>query len=158
MANRFEIIRDTSEKEGFGWYFDSKYESRCVGTIDKKLSTGDYTIKGLEDVFTIERKLSTAEIYKNINEKRFTRELERFASFKYTFIICEFDMADIFSFPINSGIPKEKWFMLKLDGKYILRCLNEIVIKYNTNIIYAGKHGKEVANSIFKRMADMYGT
>lgn len=156
IESRFEVIRDTREQKGF-WTFDNKYEARCTGTISEKLPTGDYTIKGLETIFTIERKASTGEIYKNINEKRFTRELDRFVSFKHTFLICEFDVADIFNFPFNSGIPKEKWCLLKLDGKYILRCLNEIMIKYNTQIIYAGPHGKDMANSILKRMADLYG-
>ena len=154
--SKFTVIRDTRENKKFGWMFEPS--DRCLGTVQKALSTGDYSIEGLESIFTIERKRNTAEIYKNIMEKRFTRELQRFATFAHTFVICEFTVENIIEFPVNSGIPRHKWPILKYDGKYILRCLNELMIKYDTKLIFAGAYGKEVSLSIMKRMQELYAT
>ena len=103
--NKFIVIRDTREKDG--WYF--KESDYCEGMVNQKLDTGDYSIQGLEDVLCIERKASVAEIANNIVDDRFTRELDRMSEFKYKFLILEFGVEDILSFPVGSDIPKKSW-------------------------------------------------
>jgi ERCC4-type nuclease len=70
-------IRDTREQNGYIFGFLPSYQVK-VGT----LSTGDYSIEGLEDEVTIERK-SLADAFGTIGgqRKRFQRELERMISF-----------------------------------------------------------------------------
>ena len=52
-----------------------------MGLLDffskKKLNTGDYSIEGMESIFTIERKMSVSEIANNITENRFKDVLDR---------------------------------------------------------------------------------
>src|SRR6185312_8933976 len=101
----YEVIRDTREQ--LGWTFAK--HSPCLGTVSGTLKTGDYTLKGLEETFVIERKRNTAEVAANVAQDRFWRELERLESFALPFIVCEFSLADVLSFPENSGIPEFKW-------------------------------------------------
>lgn len=147
-VNKFTVIRDTQEQKG--WQF--KKSKFCTGTIQQKLPTGDYTLQGYEDVFIIERKGTTAEVAKNINEARFERELERLEQFQYPFMLLEFNMEDVISFPKNSGIPFYLWKKLRVTSSFLLRKLLEYQFLYKTRIIFCGNEGPEVAKSIFKRI------
>lgn len=148
------ILRDTREKEGHGWLFDK--DDFIESTEITKLDTGDYTIKGYEKIFTIERKLSTSEISNNIFEKRFEAELERLEVYQYPFMIFEFSMEDILAFPVNSGIPRYMWGKLKTKGAFLLSAIMRYHTIYKTKIIFAGNEGKSVAKSLFK-MIVKYG-
>jgi methyltransferase-like protein len=148
----YEVVRDTREQENNGWIFTP--DTKCLGTVTTKLDTGDYTLKGFEKDFIIERKGRLSEWAHNINEKRFEQELERLESFKWPFIILEFTMQDLMNWPKNCGIPKEKIKDIKVSSKFILMRTNEIMIKYKTKIIFAGLYGKEMATSLFKRVME----
>src|ERR1022692_1606102 len=102
---KYTVIRDTREQKGWD-FFEDDY---CDGMIEKKLDSGDYSILGLENVFCIEKKRNTAELAKNIFEKRFFAELQRLEKFDYSFLILEFNLIDVLNFPFGSGIPQNKW-------------------------------------------------
>jgi len=148
--NKFTVIRDTREQKG--WFF--KETEYCAGMVDKKLDTGDYSIEGLEDLLCIERKASTAEIANNFIDKRFERELERMQEFNYKFLILEFSLGDIISFPVGSDIPKKTWGRLRISGNFLLKRLGEIQVNYGIGIIPCGdKYSAwQMANSIMKRV------
>lgn len=149
---KYKVVRDSREKEGNGWWFPES--DRCIGTVVSKLDTGDYSIEGLENILTIERKQNSAEFAQNITEKRFDRELERMEQFQYGFMILEFSMHDILNFPKNSTIPEYKWPQLQITSKYILRRFIEYQVQYKSKIILADYYGSVVAESIFKRVVD----
>lgn len=150
---KYTVIRDTREQENQGWSWNvSQY---CAGTVDDKLDTGDYTLKGYEKMLTIERKGSVSEWAKNINESRVERELERMKDIPYSFVLLEFTMKDIINYPIGSDIPKRLWPKLRFKGPYMLKRTVEFMIRYNTKIIFCGGSGKEVASSIFKRTIEI---
>lgn len=146
------VIVDTREQKG--WfdafaevednYFDFSPER---GT----LKTGDYSIKGLEDIFVIERKASTSELSRNIMEPRFEEEFKRLECFKYKFVICEFDFRDIVQFPVNSGIPKHLQKSIKISGKFLLKKIVDLEMNYGVNFIYAGENAIDVAVALMKR-------
>lgn len=150
---KYTVIKDTREQ--LGWNFEET--SNCGGTIVKGLKTGDYTICGLEDILTIERKGTTGEFAQNIIQRRFEQELKRLDNFKHPFMILEFNVADIMQFPKNSGIPPKVWNKLRISPWFILKRLIDFQLNHKTRIILAGEYGREVAASIFKRMAEMYG-
>ena len=152
---KYKVIRDTREKPGYGWDFPET--DNCAGTIIRGLKTADYSLCGLEGVLAIERKANTAEFAQNMLQKRFERELKRLDDFKHPFMILEFTVEDIMTFPINSGVPKNVWSKLRVSKWFILKRLIDFQLNYKTKIILAGKHGREVAASIFKRMAELYG-
>ncbi len=153
MKKKYEVLRDTQEK-AYYWTFEPN--ERCLGTFDEKLSTGDYTIRGMEKIFTIERKFSTGEFSGNISEDRFERQLCRMDKLKHSFIILEFTMADVYAFPSRSTIPSDKWHLLRVSANFIVKRLIEIETNHNCKIIFAGNDGAKVAEAVIKRMADLY--
>lgn len=148
----YTVIRDTREKEGYGWTFSST--TSCLGTKRGTLKTGDYTIEGYEDILAIDRKGGIEEVAINVLEARFEKEMERMDSFKYAFILLEFDMQAVIDFPNNTRIPYARRKTLKYNGYFILRKLMEIQLKHKVKIIFCGDHGKSVAASIFKLVTE----
>jgi hypothetical protein len=147
---KYKVLRDTREQQG--WDFPAK--DLCLGTVDATLKTGDYTLDGYENVFVIERKMSTGEISQNIVQSRFERELQRLESFAYPFLVCEFTLEDVINFPHNSGIPRSRWSTLRISPQFLLKRLNEFQIRYRTRFIFAGQMGREFASSLFKRVIE----
>jgi len=155
--NKFTVLRSGQEKKHFWTFEPNEY---CLGTIQCPIETGDYMIKELpKQTFTIERKHSVGEIYNNLFEKRFSDELDRLQSFKYRFIICQFDLKDVISFPYGSGIPSRYWDGLKANGNYILSKLSYFTIKLKIPVIYAGpgSSSKELAMFYMKQVARCEG-
>ena len=151
--NKFIVIRDTREKDG--WYF--KESDYCEGMVNQKLDTGDYSIQGLENVLCIERKASVAEIANNIVDDRFTRELDRMSEFKYKFLILEFSVEDILSFPVGSDIPKKSWNKIRISGRFIMKRLSEIQTKYGIHVVPCGDKlsAWHMTSSIMKRVFEV---
>ena len=152
MVRKYTVIRDSQEKKGKGWQF--RASANCYGTEIKKIETGDYTLKGYENIFTIERKGRISEWAANMSQPRFTRELERLAQFKHPYILLEFDMKDLMKYPIGSGIPKKKWRYIKMKDSLLLKRTLEITVDYGIPIYFCGNFGQEVAVSLFKRIIE----
>lgn len=157
IDNKFLIIRDTQEKANIWNFNKSKY---CDGVIDESLETGDYTLRGLENIFTIERKASTGELAGNLYTRRFENELKRGRKLKRFYLILEFSLADMLSFPYNSGIPKRIWPKLRTNASGLLKRLIELEHKYNIHVVFAGNNdnAREIAKIIFKEMWLKYGS
>jgi ERCC4-type nuclease len=147
----FTIIVDTREQ--IPWEFGLHTTSK------KKLDTGDYSMEGFESIFTIERKRSVSEIANNITEKRFSAVLERLDKIPHSFMLMEFDVADIYSFPVGSDVPKKMWDKLRITGNYIMKYLIQAQLNYNINILFCGcsEDAEKTAVSIMKRIYEKYG-
>lgn len=157
MNAKYTIIRDTREQENNGWEFNPSDDNIFASTITDTVKTGDYVVKGYEDIFTIERKGRLSEFATNINEGRFEQELIRMDAFLFPFIILEFEINDILvNWPHNAGIPKDKQSLIKTNKKFILKRMNEMLISHKTKIIFAGRHGKQEAISLIKRFIELY--
>ncbi len=150
---KYTVVRDVQEKANF-WHFGKA--STCGGTIVESLKTGDYTLRGLEKIFIVERKHSSGELAGNLTKKQFTRELERMQQFKHAYCVCEFLLEDLFNFPYNSGIPRYVWPKLRVSSNFLLKKLFELECKYSCKFIFAGFRGKEVAKLLFKQMVVLY--
>lgn len=152
----FLVIRDTREKPEHGWEWIKSKE--CDGTQIRKLDSGDYSLEGLEETLSIERKGSISEWVGNLfDDGRLERELERLQLFKHSYVFLEFDFKDLMNYPYSSGIPKNKWRYIKVRGPLVLKKTVELMVKYNkTQFIFCGKFGKDIALSIFKRIYDKY--
>jgi|SRR3990167_7069055 len=148
----YTVIRDTREKENQGWYF-SKYKE-CLGTMVKKLDSGDYSLEGFESILSIERKGSVAEFAHNVIEQRFVNEIERLELYKYSFIILEFELTDMLLYPHNCGLPPRVVSKCKFSGKFVMKKTVELLMKYNTKILFCGNSGKEMASCIFKEVVN----
>lgn len=147
----FTIIVDTREQQP--WEFGLHTTSR------KKLDTGDYSIEGLESLLTIERKKSVSEIANNITESRFKDVLQRMSIIPYKFMLFEFDLEDVYSFPVGSDIPKKLWDKIKISPKYLLKYLTELQLNYDIHVIYCGcsEDAEKMAVSLMKRVYEKHG-
>jgi len=150
----FNVIIDTQEKTP--WQFTSV----AIGkVINKHLTTGDYTVEGLEDKLCIERKKSVSEFATNCTEKRFENELLRMQKFPHAFLVFEFGFNEINAYPINSGVPKNMWKKLRVKAPYIRKRMSEIMVLDNIHIVLASNafDAAEIATSIMKRVIEKYG-
>jgi DNA excision repair protein ERCC-4 len=82
------VIRDTREQNGYDFACITPSPEVKVAT----LATGDYSLEGLEDRITIERKsLSDAFGTFGQGRGRFERELERMSVMQYAAVVIEAD-------------------------------------------------------------------
>lgn len=155
-ATKYTVIRDTREHEGHGWHFDES--PSCDGTSIEKLNTGDYAVKGLEHIMTIDRKGSCNEFVSNLYQDRFLKELGRMREIPHPYVVLEFDFEEIaewhLHYPRIRGRVPRHW---KTPGAVLAR-FHEIQIKCPwVQFVFAGFYGREFASSLFKRIARQYG-
>lgn len=126
----FNVIIDTREQHP--WQFE---------TIEKtiaKLDTGDYSLKGFEDLFCIERKANVSEFANNITEKRYVDVVERLSNVKYSFLLLEFDLYDLLRYPEGSNVPKRIRDKIRITPKFLLKKINELQIMHNIKVVFCG--------------------
>jgi ERCC4-type nuclease len=124
-----------------------------------KLDTGDYSLKGLEHIFCIERKGSVSEFANNITEKRFKDVIERMNKIPNSFLLCEFDLEDVLIYPVGSNVPKRMWDKLKISPKFILKHMIELQIIYNIKLVFCGNasNAEKMAISIMRKIYEYHG-
>lgn len=147
---KFTVLKDSREK--LGWDFPE--DNECLGTTVCKLDTGDYTLLEAKDLLCIERKQNVSELAHNFIEPRFVKELERLQVFQYKFLICEFRLQDVLTYPIGSEIPKARHHMVRLKYPFLFSRINALQTKYGINVIFADnpKVAQAYAWSIFKHV------
>lgn len=147
--NNFKVIIDTREQQP--WEFER------VAYANRKLDTGDYSVEGYENLLCVERKKSVGEIATNITEKRFKDVLERMKQYKYSFLILEFDLEDIYRFPIGSNIPKRLWNTLRISSGFIIKNLLEIQLQYGVHVLFCGdaSNASKMALTLMKKVYEL---
>lgn len=151
----YVIAVDTREQRP--WSFDKR--STCLGTTVKKLDTGDYSLVGLENKFVIERKGSPSELATNLFDERFHRELDRLDAFEDAYVFLEFLAEDLVNYPVNSGIPKNRWRSLKVRGPLLVKTFWETVLAHpRIHWMFVGDEGPKLASSLFKRIYEKHVT
>ena len=161
-APSYTVVKDSREQDGYTFdRFTSRYHE-CKGMVVRKLDTGDYSIEGLEDKVCIERKGRISELAINLgkDKHRFMREIKRMKEFPFKFLVLEFSLEDVMSFPEGSDIPDENWNSLKITNKYMLKMLIEFQMYDDIHVIFCGskKNAKLVVSSILKRVNEYYST
>ena len=151
IDHNFQIIIDTREQQP--WVFDN------YAVSNEKLDTGDYSIKGFENILCIERKKSVSEIANNVTEKRFKDVVARMAKCKYSFLLLEFELDDILKYPVGSNVPKKMWDKLKVSPNYIIKHLVELQIFFDIKVLFCGgpSNAEKIALSIMKKVYEIDG-
>jgi len=151
----FKIFVDTREQTAWGFEF---YD--CT-TEEITIKYGDYTVQGMEDRIRIERKASTAEIFGNLCTKnglrKFKREMaELQATVDSFFILCEFPETYMYTFPVNSGIPKSEW--PKPSAKFLRKRMYELQEEFDVKVIYCEDaiKAEEIAYNILRETYERY--
>lgn len=128
-----QIIRDSREKNGYSF-------AMLADVTVSGLKCGDYTTPLLLGKVAVERKASTGEVYLNLikqkNKERFYRELDKLMLLDHACIVFEFPESYLYTFPVNSGIPKSKWEKMGASAKYLRRCVNDIEEYSKIEIVY----------------------
>jgi ERCC4-type nuclease len=124
-----------------------------------KLDTGDYSLKGLENIFCIERKGNISEFANNITEKRFKDVVSRMNQIPHAFLLLEFDLEDVLIYPVGSTVPKRMWEKLKISPKFILKHIIELQVIHNIKVIFCGdaSNAEHMALSIMRKIYELYG-
>lgn len=159
--DRYLVLRDTGEKEGHGWQFEENSQY-CRGTVKKNLYTGDYSLEGYyhNKLFVIERKGSVNEFVGNITQKEkwddFKDELQRLEEFRLPFVVCEFPLGLIKTYPQGSNIPRGKWGQIRVKPQFLLKRLEEIWVHFKTKFIFAEtpELARDIASGLFKRVVE----
>lgn len=76
------------------------------------------------------------------------------AQIKHAFLLLEFNIEDVMSWPYGAGLPNDKIKYIKTTPQFIIMKINEIMVKYNVKVIFAGNNGKDIAYSLFKRVLE----
>jgi len=147
--NKFKVIIDTREQQP--WIFERTTAEH------KKLDTGDYSVEGYENILCIERKKSVSEIANNITESRFKDVIERMNSYKYASLILEFNLNDIYRYPVGSNVPKHMWSKIKISSGFIIKNLLELQIKNNIKILFCDNamNASKIALSLMKKVYEI---
>jgi len=126
----YTVTRDSREKPKNGWWFPA--EGRCEGTVVATLRTGDYSIRGLEDVVCIERKASAIELAQNlfVEVDRFRRELERMESFRFAVVACEFSLVELAEYPERSQLGRKIKDRIVIRGDRLMKRLASLQAAY----------------------------
>lgn len=117
------VLIDTAEQ--LPWTFDAS----LFATERANLMTGDYSIPGLEDVLTIERKSLGDAVGTVIHDwRRFRKQLHRMAGMDCGIVVIEGSVEDILLHKYESDADP-----LSVMGKLI-----SITIDHNIPVVFAG--------------------
>ena len=77
---------------------------------------------------------------------------DQLKDFRFSFLICEFDMDDIINFPNNSGIPKAQQSKIKVTGRYEeVRSLDKFITPYNAHKLGLLRRSARTVNNAIKK-------
>jgi ERCC4-type nuclease len=139
------VIIDSNEQRPF----DFSYHANWIGaSVRRKLPTGDYSIEGMEDILTLERK-SLADLILTLTQyrSRFFAECERMVQFKHRAIIIEASYQDIKTpypdevFTLDQEVEAQAVGQLhtKAHPNGISGSLDAINAKYGIEILYTAR-------------------
>lgn len=119
----FTLVVDTREQTPLTFPED-------VPTIRAGLRTGDYSIAGCEDQFTVERKSLPDLVHTIIHDRaRFVRELERMRTFDFRRVVCTASM---------DAVRRGKYKHSMANPKAVVASIAAFEIRYNVPFVFAG--------------------
>ena len=122
-AAGYTIIIDTREQTPLTF-------ASGIPTVRRGLATGDYSILGYEDLFTVERKSLADLVHTLIHEReRFIRELRRMQSIPFRRVLCTADMA-----AVRRGNYKHS----RANPKSVIAMIATFEVRYGVPFVFAG--------------------
>ena len=117
----FTLVIDTREQTPL-------YFSAGVPTVRKGLHTGDYSIVGFEDEFTIERKSADDLVNTLIHDReRFGKEMKRMQSFQFRRVVCTSSLETI----------RQGFYHSRANSNAVLALVHTFEIEYNVPFVFA---------------------
>jgi hypothetical protein len=154
LQKTYVILQDTREQ--LPWSFEKTELFPTVKRIG--LLAGDYTVEGFEQIVAIDRKKSVSEFATNVSEVRWGTFLDKLSNVTLPYIVCEFSLDDILSFPYNSGVPKKIWPKLKATPDYLLSWIVRLSVEYGIHVIFAGDrdNAQKISMKILKKAVEKH--
>lgn len=118
---KYTLIVDDREKLPYSYFGNN------VTIKTQVLKTGDYTIEGHENYFSLERK-SLDDYTESLLKDRFYAELKRLESFKFKAIIVEGSLEEI----------RNKEYCSNIHPSSVFEKTSEILINYKIPVIFCG--------------------
>lgn len=149
------ILVDSREQKP--WKFKDYECHRCT------LETGDYAMateprskykdSDLNHLLCIDRKGTASELYQNVTQVRFKKEIERMKRFKHSYLILEFTLEDIVRFPVGSDVPRRRWKYLRVKPQFVMGYLTTLMLE-GIQVIFAGNaaNAQKIALSLMKKV------
>lgn len=141
------ILVDSREK--LPWQFDTDEDFEAIEFC--KLDAGDYSLKGMEHIISIERKANVDELFSNFtkNKERIHAEFERLKDHKIRVVIIEQSCEDVFNpmkYYVNvHGVNKRS---VKMPVAVVMSNLIELMLTFNVHIIFGGTKARTMAKDI----------
>lgn len=133
--------------EGFTVAIDTREQQPYAfeGAVIKSLPTGDYSIVGLEDRVTVERK-SKVDAYGSLGHgrARFRREFERLSHYDYAVVVIEDTVQGFLQRPAHS----------KMNPRAAINTLIAWAVRYRIPVFFAGD--REHGRALTLRLLEMY--
>ena len=147
MISDFTIIIDTREQRPYTF---QNIKPEPPEMIIQGLTTGDYSVAGLEDRICVERK-SINDFLGSVgcNRKRFEKEFQRMANMQYAALVLEFDFKTLFLNPPARS---------KMNIKAAFRTVKSWSIKYGVCIwpMFNRKSAEKVTYLILEKFYKEY--
>lgn len=118
---KYTLIVDEREKLPYSYFGNNVIIKTAT------LKTGDYTIEGHEDLFTLERK-SLDDYVNSLLKERFYKELKRLESFKFKAIIVEGSLEEI----------RLRDYSCNIHAQSVFEKTSEILVDYKIPVIFCG--------------------
>lgn len=133
--------------DGFTIAIDTREQAPYAfeGSVTKTLPSGDYSIVGLEDRVTIERKSKT-DAYGSLGHgrARFRREFERLSCFDYAVVVIEDTVQGFLHRPAHS----------KMNPRAAINTLIAWSVRYRIPVFFAGD--RDHARALTQKLLQMY--
>lgn len=149
------LIIDTREKQPWDFDGDEAFEE----VIYEKLDGGDYSIRGMEHIITIERKATVDELFTNFtkDKKRIAAEFERLKDHKFKIIVVEETCDDIMN-PNKYYVNKKKINRQspKMPVAVVTSNLTKLMLEQGVHIIYGGMRAQAMARGILLHAYELH--
>jgi hypothetical protein len=145
--NKPTLIIDTREKHPWNFEADDAFEE----VVYRKLDYGDYSLEGLEDVVSIERKLDCNELFTNFTQgkKRILAEFTRMSECQTGVVVVEQTWEDILnpdSYYINTKKINKRH--PKMPVAVVADRLVDLITNSNIQVVCAGNRAQSIARAI----------
>jgi len=141
------LIVDTRERIPFDYEGDEDFEA----IVHTKLDAGDYSIKGIEHLIVIERKMNADELFNNFtqNKERIYAEFERLRGHKIKIMMIEQSCEDIMN-PHNYYVNKKglNKRAASMPVAVVASNLNTLMVEYGVQVIFAGSKARSMTKNI----------
>jgi len=138
------MIRDSREKKPWDYSRDTSFGGQEVAA----LKSGDYSIKGLENVITIERKKDANELIANFttDKDRLYREIERLKEYKFAAIVIEQSLTQLLN--ADNYFISKRYKNRKVPVAIVIQNLIKIMVEHGILIVFAGKKAKAISKGL----------